>query len=150
MSKLKLKHLGDILGITFPDDIEITHATNSTKKVKKNSIFFGLQGTKIHGSKFIEEALELGASVAVHDNPNFKINNKDLENKIFYIEDIDKRWRTSEDNDKYGIDIFSELLDKVGTSIIDFDEEMISKLSSSVYNKLLTVSYTHLTLPTKA
>lgn len=137
MSKLKLKHLGDILGITFPDDIEITHATNSTKKVKKNSIFFGLQGTKIHGSEFIEEALELGASVAIHDNPNFKINNKDLENKIFYIEDIDERWRASEDNDKYGIDIFSEQLDKVGTSIIDFDEEMISKLGSSVYNKLL-------------
>ena len=88
MSKLKIKHLGDILGITFPDDIEITHATNSTKKVKKNSIFFGLQGTKVHGSKYIEEAIELGASVAVHDDPNFKINNQDLKNKVDYLRPI--------------------------------------------------------------
>ena len=31
---------------------------------------------QFHGSKFIEEALDLGASVAIHDDPNFKINNK--------------------------------------------------------------------------
>jgi len=92
MNKQKVKQLGDILGIMFPDDIEITHATNSSKKIRKNSIFFGLQGTKVHGSKFIEEAFRLGASAAVHNDPNFKINNKDLENKIFYIEDIDEPW----------------------------------------------------------
>jgi UDP-N-acetylmuramyl tripeptide synthase len=100
MNKLKLKHLESILGITFPNDIEITHATCSTRKVRKNSIFFGLQGTKVHGSKFIEDALELGASVAVHDDPNYKINNKDIENKIFYIEDIDKPWREAEEHEK--------------------------------------------------
>ena len=137
MSKQKVKHLGDILGITFSNDIEITHATNSSKKIRKNSIFFGLQGTKVHGSKFIEEALELGASVAVHDDPNFKINNKDLENKIFYIEDIDKPWRASKDKDKYSIGIISELLDKVGSTTIFYDEEMISEFSLGVYNKLL-------------
>jgi len=124
MNKQKVKQLGDILGIMFPDDIEITHATNSSKKIRKNSIFFGLQGTKVHGSKFIEEALNLGASVAVHDDPNFKINNKDLENKIFYIEDIDKPWRASEDSEKYSIHI--------GT-LIDFYDEF----SLCVYNKLL-------------
>ena len=136
MNKQKVKNLGDILGIKFSNDIEITHATNSSKKIRKNSIFFGLQGTKAHGSKFIEEALELGASVAVHDDPNYKINNKDLEHKIFYIEDIDKPWRASKDNDKYSIGIVSELLDKVGSTFF-LDEEMISEFSLGVYNKLL-------------
>jgi UDP-N-acetylmuramyl tripeptide synthase len=134
MNKMKLKYLGDILGINFPNDIEITHATNSTEKIRKNSIFFGLQGTKVHGSKFIEEALELGASVAVHDNPNFKINNKDLENKIFYIENIDKPWRASEDNEKYRIGIVSERLAKLN---IFADEELIADFHSYAYNKLL-------------
>ena len=137
MSKLKVKYLGDILGVNFPTDIEITHATNSTKKIRKNSIFFGLQGTKVHGSKFIEEALELGASAAVHDDPNFKINNKDLENKIFYVHDIDKTWRTSNDNDKYSIGITSDLLLNKAMNSGFHDEEMFSKFSLGVYNKLL-------------
>ena len=81
-----MNELEKILGITFPDKTVITNATNTTRKVKKNSIFFGLQGTKVHGSKYIEEAIELGASIAVHDDPNLEINNTDLENKIFYIE----------------------------------------------------------------
>ena len=99
-----MNELEKILGVTFPNNTVITNATNTTKKVKKNSIFFGLQGTKVHGSKYIEEALELGASVAVHDDPNFKINNQDLENKIFYIEDIDKPWTEAEESQKYFIE----------------------------------------------
>ena len=129
MNKQKVKQLGDILGITFPDDIEITHATNSSKKIRKNSIFFGLQGTKVHGSKFIEEALELGASVAVHDDPNFKINNKDLENKIFYIEDIDEPWTAG--IDKEWIEVYDDPNLKINNQdlksrifyIEDYDED---------------------------
>ena len=52
-----MNELEKILGVTFPNNTVITNATNTTKKVKKNSIFFGLQGTKVHGSKYIEEAL---------------------------------------------------------------------------------------------
>ena len=37
MSKLE-----EILGITFPHGVKISHATNSSKEVKKGSIFFGL------------------------------------------------------------------------------------------------------------
>ena len=95
-----MNELEKILGITFPDKTVITNATNTTKKVKKNSIFFGLQGTKVHGSKYIEEAIELGASVAVHDDPNLKINNTDIEDKIFYIEDIDDSWKEVEKHEK--------------------------------------------------
>ena len=87
-----MNELEKILGVTFPNNTVITNATNTTKKVKKNSIFFGLQGTKVHGSKYIEEAFRLGATIAIHDDPNFKINNEELNKKIFYIEDIDKPW----------------------------------------------------------
>ena len=45
--------------INFPNDIKIYHATNNSKRVKENSIFFALNGINFHGSKYIEEALEL-------------------------------------------------------------------------------------------
>ena len=59
-----------ILGIQIPKDTKISSVTNSSKKVIKDSIFFGLQGTKIHGSNYAEEAINLGASIAVHNDPN--------------------------------------------------------------------------------
>jgi len=49
--------LEKILGVPFPNKTIIINATNTTNKVKKNSIFFGLQGTQVHGSKYIEKAL---------------------------------------------------------------------------------------------
>ena len=82
-----MNELEKILGITFPDKTVITNATNTTKKVKKNSIFFGLQGTKVHGSKYIEEAMNLGASISVHDDPKYKSNKAN----VFYIDDLSKR-----------------------------------------------------------
>ena len=127
-----MNELEKILGVTFPNNTVITNATNTTKKVEKNSIFFGLQGTKVHGSKYIEEAIELGASVAVHDDPNFKINNKDLENKIFYIKDIDKRWSEVD-----------EINDYPGTTLTynEFEEECYDNADGvnrcDIYNKLL-------------
>lgn len=56
MNRLEL-----ILGICFPPEIVISSATNSTIKVKKDSIFFGLPGSQVHGSNYIQKALELGA-----------------------------------------------------------------------------------------
>lgn len=80
-----MNELEKILGIKFPLGISITHATNSSKKVKKDSIFFGIQGTQIHGSKYINEALINGASIAVHNDPKYKANNKN----VFYIKDLE-------------------------------------------------------------
>ena len=82
-----MNELEKILGITFPDKTVITNATNTTKKVKKNSIFFGLQGTKVHGSKYIEEAMNLGASISAHDDSKYKSNKAN----VFYIDDLSKR-----------------------------------------------------------
>ena len=80
MSKLE-----NILGLNFPEDTKISFATNSSDKVKKNSIFFGLPGTKNHGSRYCEKAIDLGASLAVHNDPEYKNENLN----IFYIEDLE-------------------------------------------------------------
>jgi UDP-N-acetylmuramyl-tripeptide synthetase len=82
-----VNELEKILDVTFPNNTVIINATNSTKKVEKNSIFFGLQGTKVHGSKYIEEALSLGASICIHDDSKYKSNKAN----VFYIDDLSKR-----------------------------------------------------------
>ena len=48
-----MNNLERILGITFPYELEVTSATNSTNKVKKGAVFFGLPGSQNHGSKYI-------------------------------------------------------------------------------------------------
>ena len=77
----------NILGIQIPKDTKISSVTNSSKKVKKDSIFFGLKGTKIHGSNFAEEAINLGASIAVHNDPNVIIENE----KVLYIKNLEEK-----------------------------------------------------------
>ena len=81
-----MNKLEEILGITLIPGTIISNATNSTKKVKKNSIFFGLQGTNVHGSKYIKEAIDLGASVAVHNDVNYKYSS----DNVFYIDDLEE------------------------------------------------------------
>jgi len=80
-----MNKLEKILEVTFPLEIKITSATNSTNKVKKDSIFFGLRGEKNHGSEYIELALELGASIAVHNDSSY-ISER---GNVFYIEDLE-------------------------------------------------------------
>ena len=94
-----MNKFSDILGIEIPNRINILKATNTTKKIKKDSIYFALQGTKTHGTKYAREALSLGASIVVHNDPNFRVKDenifyvKNLENKIIeflnFLYDID-------------------------------------------------------------
>ena len=80
-----MNELEKILEVTFPPETRITNATNSTDKIKKDSIFFGLKGTTSHGSKYIELALKLGASIAVHNDSTYVSKREN----IFYIEDLE-------------------------------------------------------------
>ena len=83
-----MNDLENILNIKFPDNCNISNITNNSKKVKKDSVFFGLCGKNNHGSKYSLEALKLGASFVVHDDEKFQVKNsnvffvKNLENKI--------------------------------------------------------------------
>ena len=76
-----------ILGIQLPKNIEISSVVNTTDKVIKDSIFFGLQGTRVHGSKYADKALELGASLVIHNDPDFISKHKN----IFYIKDLNDK-----------------------------------------------------------
>ena len=143
MNNPKIKYLEKILGVTFPDNTVITNATNSTSKVKKNSIFFGLRGTNVHGSKYIEEAFRLGASIAIHDNPNFKTNDTNIKRRTFYIDDIDKPWKETEkkedciilerSNSQYNAKLFNED-DSQPFRDLDFGDSMYED-EVYVYNK---------------
>jgi len=81
---LEMNSLEEILEISFAQGVKITHATNSSKKVQKDSIFFGLPGTREHGSSYIKDAFKNGASIAVHNDADFK---EDLDN-VFYVKDL--------------------------------------------------------------
>jgi UDP-N-acetylmuramyl-tripeptide synthetase len=81
-----MNNLELILGITFPNQLEGSSATNSTNKVKKGAVFFGLPGSQNHGSRYIQKALDLGASIAVHNDPEYRSENTN----IFYVEDLQK------------------------------------------------------------
>ena len=84
---MKTSKLEEILGIDFPQECKISSVTNTSKKIKKGSIFFGLQGTNEHGSNYALEALDIGASFVVHNDKNLQTNNK----KIFYIENLENK-----------------------------------------------------------
>lgn len=98
-----MSELENILGIKFPKGIKISDATNNSKKVRENSIFFALQGTKEHGSKYISEALALGASIVVHNDPKYKTDKAN----VFFINDLNKRTKLE---DKFYIGPDSELI----------------------------------------
>ena len=82
-----MNELEEILGIKLPKKIKISYATNSTKKIKKDTIFFGLEGSNCHGSAYAEEAIKLGACIVVHNDLNFNAKNK----KIFYVNDLENK-----------------------------------------------------------
>ena len=82
-----MNKFSDILGIEIPNRINILKATNTTNKIKKDSIYFALQGTKTHGTKYAREALSLGASIVVHNDPNFKVKDEN----IFYVKNLENK-----------------------------------------------------------
>jgi|TARA_E500000178_G_scaffold102277_2_gene101827 UDP-N-acetylmuramoyl-L-alanyl-D-glutamate--2,6-diaminopimelate ligase len=95
-----MNELEEILGIKLPKKTKISYATNSTKKIKKDTIFFGLKGSNCHGSAYAEEAINLGACIVVHNDLNFNVKNK----KIFYVNDLENKIINFL-NSFYGIDI---------------------------------------------
>ena len=82
-----MNELQKILKINFKENIKVSGITNSSQKVKQDSIFLGLKGTKTHGSNYALEAIKKGASIAIHDNPNYNKKNE----KIIYVKNLEKK-----------------------------------------------------------
>ena len=58
----------DYLSYIGEDDIEIRGITNDSRKVNRNDIFVAIKGFTNDGHKFIENALENGASAVICEN----------------------------------------------------------------------------------
>ena len=71
-------------------NIEVKGLAINSKKVKKNFIFFAIKGNKINGEKYINEAINKGATVIICSK-NCKFKNK----KILIIKTLDVRFYLS-------------------------------------------------------
>ena len=79
-----MNSLEKILGINFPKNININGVTNNSHNVKDGFVFFALDGLHAHGSKYISHAIELGASMVIHNDLEY-LSNKE---NIIYVEDL--------------------------------------------------------------
>ncbi len=77
-------------------NIKISGLSINSKEVKKNYIFFAINGKKINGENFINEAIQNGASVVVCSE-NYNNKNK----KIFFIKTKKPRYLLSEIASKF-------------------------------------------------
>ena len=77
----------DSFGFDFPSLSAVPHISNSSKAIKKNSVFLAVQGTKSHGCQFIREAFTKGAAFVVTDKMPKNINSEN----IFFVSDRDKK-----------------------------------------------------------
>ena len=58
-------------------NININEASIDSRKTKKNNIFFGIKGKNFDGNKFVNQALNNGASIAISQNkPVNQVKNK--------------------------------------------------------------------------
>ena len=73
-----MSNLENILGINFPKEININGVTNCSHKVKDGFIFFALDGINTHGSKYISHAIDLGASLVIHNDSSYLSNKKNI------------------------------------------------------------------------
>ena len=58
-------------------NIIVSGLSSNSKNVKKNNIFFAIKGNRINGEKFVNEAINHGASVVICSN-NLKIKNNGI------------------------------------------------------------------------
>ena len=69
--------LSDLLNTTSKNHrkIRVEGISFDSRKIKKNYIFFAIQGKKTSGTKYVKEAISAGASAIVSEKKvNFKIN----------------------------------------------------------------------------
>ena len=70
----------------------------NSQDIKKNDVFIALEGSKIHGNKFINEAFNTGAKYIITDKKVSKkfFNDKILlvENTFTFLEEVSKKKRS--------------------------------------------------------
>ncbi|PTM11227.1 MAG: UDP-N-acetylmuramoyl-tripeptide--D-alanyl-D-alanine ligase [Bacteroidetes bacterium] len=56
--------------------LTLNSVSTDTRKVKSNDLFFALKGDNFNGNKFAKDAIEKGASYAIIDEVNYKLNDQ--------------------------------------------------------------------------
>ena len=72
-----MSNLLKILDIKLTEKLRIDYVSDNSLDIKENTIFFATKGLQTHGSKYIEDALDRGAVLVLHNDPCYeKVNIK--------------------------------------------------------------------------
>jgi UDP-N-acetylmuramoyl-L-alanyl-D-glutamate--2,6-diaminopimelate ligase len=82
-----VKKLMSILNIDFMPTRNISTITDFSKDVKKDSIFFALDGVNNHGTSYIDEVISKDPMLIVHNNKDYVCDHSN----IFFVEDLTEK-----------------------------------------------------------
>ena len=82
-----IKKLMSILNIDFIPTRKISAITNFSKDVKKDSIFFALDGVNRHGTSYIDEVISKDPMLIIHNNKDYACGH----NNVFFVEDLTEK-----------------------------------------------------------
>ncbi len=68
----------------------IENVSSDSRKIKPNDAFFALKGKNFDGNKYIMDALRSGATIIFKELDKDEIITNELEDKIYYVDDIKK------------------------------------------------------------
>jgi len=82
-----VKKLMSILNIDFISTKSISAITDFSKDVKKDSIFFALDGVNNHGTSYIDEVIPKDPMLIVHNNKDYACDHSN----VFFVEDLTEK-----------------------------------------------------------
>ena len=82
-----IKKLMSILNIDFIPTRNVSAITNFSKDVKKDSIFFALDGVNRHGTSYIDEVISKDPMLIIHNNRDYACGH----NNVFFVEDLTEK-----------------------------------------------------------
>ena len=82
-----VKKLMSILNVDFIPTRNISAITNFSKDVKKDSIFFALDGVNRHGTSYIDEVISKDPMLIIHNNRGYACGH----NNVFFVEDLTEK-----------------------------------------------------------
>ncbi len=114
------------------NNININEACINSKIIKKNNIFFGINGKKVDGNRFANEAIKNGASVSIIDkNYGIKLKNKiKVKNTLKFFTECASKVRDSSDIIAIGV------TGSAGkTSLKELLGQSLNKIYNTAYSK---------------
>lgn len=90
--ELSLKELLEAVNgeVIFMGKTEFNSICIDTRKIEKNNVYLAIKGENFNGNKFVLEAFEKGASVAIIDEVLFDLNNRDNLETVIKVQDTEK------------------------------------------------------------